>query len=76
MIARMETGASGARFPTIVKLANALEIDPAELFTSEVPRSTLKRPKLSAMSARLAKLSDEDLDWLEGVLDSILARRS
>ena len=39
MIARMESGATGARFHTIVKLSEALGIDPAELFTHEIPKS-------------------------------------
>ena len=33
-ISKIEIGATGARFPVIERLANALEIDPAELFTS------------------------------------------
>lgn len=35
MVAKMEVGVTGARFPTIEKLAVALEVDPAELFTTE-----------------------------------------
>lgn len=75
MISRMEAGATGARFNTIEKLATTLNIDPAELFTDRVPGSALDRPKLAAISARLAKLSDDDLDWLDEVLHAVLKHR-
>ncbi len=38
MISKLERGASGARFPVIERLAGALKVDPAEFFTTELPR--------------------------------------
>ena len=75
MISRMEAGATGARFTTISKLAEAMEIDPAELFSPDVPGTALQRPRLVAITTRLARLSDDDLDWLDGVLTAILKHR-
>lgn len=75
MISRIETGASGARFQTVAKLAEALAIDPAELFSPDVDGSKLLRPKLTAITSRLAALSDTDLDWLDRVLVAVLRHR-
>ena len=75
MIARMEAGATGARFHTIVKLSAALGIDPAELFTHELPTSALERSSLTAVIARLSTLSDKDLAWVDALLDVALKRR-
>lgn len=75
MVSRIEAGATGARFPTISKLAEALAVDPAELFTDRIPSGALDRPKLNAISARLSKLTDDDLDWLDEVLRAVLKHR-
>lgn len=75
MISKIETGVTGARFPTISKLARTLGVKPVELFEAHVGEGTLTRPKLAAMMARLARLSDEDLHWLDGVLDAVLKHR-
>ena len=75
MVSRIEGGSSGARFQTVEKLAEALKVDPAELFTADIPSSALDRPKLSAITRRLSKESDADLDWLAAMLDGLLKRR-
>lgn len=75
MISRIEAGATGARFTTIDKLAGAFAVDPAELFSPNIPGSALERPKLTAIMSRLAALSDKDLDWLSSVLDAVLKHR-
>jgi transcriptional regulator with XRE-family HTH domain len=75
MISRLESGSSGARFQTIEKLSGALRIDPAELFTGELPKSSLENPKLSAMIVQLSSLSEPDLDWLKSILPGLLSRR-
>ncbi|WP_017667626.1 helix-turn-helix transcriptional regulator [Sandarakinorhabdus sp. AAP62] len=72
MISRIEAGATGARFTTIAKLATALGVEPEELFS---PRAALDRPKLNAIVTRLARLSDDDLDWLDDVLAAVLKHR-
>jgi transcriptional regulator with XRE-family HTH domain len=72
MIAKMERGTTGARFPTIEKLCSALHVDPAELFTSDLPRGALTRAKLTNLTARLSKLSDAELDWVDGIIAAVL----
>ena len=75
MISRIETGASGARFPTISKLSEALGVDPAELFSPEVPGGARDRAVLSGVVSRLAGLSDRDLGWVSDLLEVALRRR-
>ena len=64
MIGRIETGKTGVSFATIVNLAQALGVDPAEFFTADIPKGALQNPKLSQLSARLAKLSEDDFEWI------------
>ena len=75
MITRVEGGGSGVRFPNIQRLADALKVDPAELFTSEVPSSKLARPNLSRLTARLAGLSDAELQLVSELIDVALKSR-
>lgn len=75
MIARMEAGATGARFTTITKLAAALQVDPGELFSTEVPAGALERQELTEITTRLATLNDRELRWLSGVIDAALRKR-
>lgn len=74
-IAKIEIGATGARFPVIERLAVALEIDPAELFTTEIPGGSIKRGAFSDISTRLATLAEGDLVWVRNLLDAALAKR-
>ena len=64
MVAKIETGASGARFPVIERLAAALDVDRAELFTSELPSGLIRRGAFLDISTRLAGLSGPDLVWI------------
>lgn len=72
MVSKIEGGASGARFGVIAKLAEALEIDPAELFTPDLPGGQLQRSELTEITSRLASLDDRELKWLKVVLDAAL----
>ncbi len=76
MIARIETGTTGARFPSIEKLAAALEVDAAELFTPDLAKGALGRGKLTNLTARLAKLSEAELEWIDAILDAALRPQS
>ena len=76
MIARVEGGGSGVRFPNIQRLATALEIDPAELFTGDLPRGALRRAALTDLTARLAGLSDADLAWVANLIEAGLKSRA
>ena len=71
-IAKIEIGVTGARFPVIQRLADALEIDPAELFSTEIPSGALMRGKFAGLSMRLATLSESELDWVGRLLDVAL----
>lgn len=75
MISRIEAGGTGARFPNIVKIANALDVDPAELFTSELLSGAAARAPLSDLVAKLGRLSETDLRWIDGLIDAALKTR-
>ncbi|MCA0431624.1 MAG: helix-turn-helix transcriptional regulator [Proteobacteria bacterium] len=78
MIAKIETGVTGARFGTIQRLANALEVDPSELFYSQIPRKGAYRGKRGEIAELLETLPDAELDWALELLSigrRILERR-
>ena len=74
MINRIERGVAAARFPNINKLAEALEVDPAELFTPDLS-SGAQRRALTNLIARLSALPDRDLEWIGRLLDVALKPR-
>jgi transcriptional regulator with XRE-family HTH domain len=76
MIGRIEAGQTGARFPSIERLAAALRVDPAELFTTELTTGTTRSKPLLALSARLAALLERDIAWIDQLLDAALKPRS
>lgn len=73
MIAKIETGASGARFPNIEKLAKALRVDPGELF---LPTSSQAGPinkgAFRELTVLLAALPDAELRWVKRVIEAAL----
>ena len=75
MISKIETGATGARFPLIEKLAGALHVDPAELFTAELPPRAKRSPVFTTLTVRLAGLSEDELAWINGVVDAALRQK-
>ncbi len=72
MVAKVEVGASGARFAVIERIAAALDVDPAELFTADLPTGALKRGAYGGLSIRLAGLSEGEIGWLIGVIEAAL----
>ena len=74
MISKIEVGATGARFPSIERLAQAVQVDPAELFTSDLPSGSLNRGALGEISARLSLLPEPDLQWISALIDVALLR--
>lgn len=72
MISKIESGASGTRFAMIEKFSKALDVDPAELFTAEVPAGRLRRKAYAAISERLAVLPDADLEWIGEIIEAAL----
>lgn len=75
MINRIERGVSGARFPNIEKLAETLQIDPAELFTPDLPQGVGQRRAMTNLVSRLSALPDRDLEWIDRLLDAALKPR-
>ena len=75
MITRIEGGSTGARFPNIQRIADALGVDPAELFSPDLPKGSRHRAKFRNVTSRLSKLTDPELDWLDAILDAMLRPR-
>jgi|GEM_PF-1025038 len=71
-VRKLEGGSSGASFPMMERIAAALELDPAELFTTEIPSGALGRTKVNAISLKLAALSANELEWVSDLLDVAL----
>lgn len=76
MVSKIEGGATGARFPVIERLADALGVDPAELFTTEIPAGAIKRGPLVGLIVKLSRLSPADQRWIDGVVEAVLRDRS
>ena len=74
MISKIEVGATGARFPSIERLASAVEVDPAELFTNAIPSGAMNRGAFGEISAKLSSLPESDLIWVSSLVDVALAR--
>lgn len=72
MVSKIEGGNSGARFGVITQLAQALDVDPAELFTPDLPAGQLQRARLNDITSRLAILGDRELIWVKEVLEAVL----
>ena len=75
MVSKIEGGNSGARFGVITQLADALGVDPAELFTPDLPAGQLQRSTLTEITVRLARLGDDELKWLTGIVEAALRPR-
>jgi transcriptional regulator with XRE-family HTH domain len=74
MISKIEVGATGARFPSIERLAQAVQVDPAELFTSDLPNGSMNQGAFGEISAKLSSLPESDLVWISALLDVALHR--
>jgi transcriptional regulator with XRE-family HTH domain len=75
MVSKIEGGSSGARFGVVSQLAEALGVDPAELFTPDLPGGQLQRSTLIEITSRLASLSESELLWLKDLLETALQPR-
>ena len=72
LISKIETGASGARFPNIAKIAAALGVDPAELFTPERGFAQLRGGIYRELATELAALDDQQLAKVQAVIRAML----
>lgn len=75
MIVRIEGGSSGARFPSIERIASALGVDPADLFMAASGDHKSVPTALIDINAQLAGLAVDELGWVRDVIDVILKRR-
>lgn len=73
MIAKIEAGTSGPRFRVIEQIAAALVVDPAELFSTDLPQGRLNRGAFTDITAALARLDEKELGWLKKVIDAVIA---
>ena len=76
MISRIEGGQTGASFPTIERLAAALGLDPAEMFTTEVVGSFGRSAAKQELFARLGAMNDREIGWIDQLLDAALKPRA
>jgi transcriptional regulator with XRE-family HTH domain len=72
MISRIEAGGTGVRFASIEKLSDALNVDPAQLFTHELDHNIAMDAALRALIARLLSLPQKKLIWLTGLIDAAM----
>jgi len=75
MISKIEGGRSGARFAVVERLAVALQVDPGELFLAQGGTGSERRGPFADLATRLVQLPDEDLRWVEGILEAALRPR-
>lgn len=75
MIVRLEGATSTPSFQTISKLSTALNVEPAAFFSTDLRTGAFERKSLSRMVARLAKETDETLDWLKPIIEAALKSR-
>lgn len=74
MISKIEVGSTGARFPAIERIASALQVEPAELFSNEIPGGSINRGAFREITSRLTQLAESELNWVRDLLDAALAR--
>ena len=53
LIAKLETGATAPSFKSIEQLAGALDADPAEFFTSDLPEGVVSRRQFNDLTAKI-----------------------
>lgn len=75
MVSKIESGATGARFP-VERLAAALDVDPAELFSTEIPTGAINRGPFLMLTTELAGLSATQLRWITGIVHAALRHGS
>jgi transcriptional regulator with XRE-family HTH domain len=75
MINRLEGGKTGASFRSIASLADALDIEPAALFSPNVQVGPTVRPIFNRLVALVAQEDDQTLAWLTGIVQAALKPR-
>jgi transcriptional regulator with XRE-family HTH domain len=75
MIAKIEAGRTGVSFENIERIARALDLDPAALFSAAVSPGRFKDGPKRRILDRLSLLTDDDLAWVEDLLEAALKPR-
>lgn len=75
MIAKIEAGRTGVSFENVEQLAKSLDVDPAALFSAELPSGSYKGGARRRIMERLSLLAEPDLTWIEGLLEAALKPR-
>jgi transcriptional regulator with XRE-family HTH domain len=65
-VKRLETGKLGASFDVVVQLSEALNVDAGMLFVSFDDQS---RPVFDRLVFALSEMSDDELLWLQALVD-------
>lgn len=74
LISQIERGASSPSFETIEDLSKALSVSPQAFFNGSGLLGGKNTTKFAKLQSELAKLSEEDLEWVESVLKAVLNR--
>jgi transcriptional regulator with XRE-family HTH domain len=74
MISKIEAGSTGASFTSIERLARAVQVDPAELFTSDLPTGSFSRGAYAEITTKLSSLPESDLAWINTILEAVMLR--
>jgi transcriptional regulator with XRE-family HTH domain len=75
MIARIEVATTGVSFDTIEKLAAALQVDPAELFTAQLPAGAFQQQPMTELVTTIAGLTNQEIVWLSDIVRAVLKPR-
>ena len=72
LVSQIERGESAPSFETIDEICRTLKVSPQDLFNGSDLLRTNKTTKFAKLQSKLATLSEEDLDWVENVLQAVL----
>ena len=74
LVSQIERGANAPSFDTIAVICNELKIAPDVLFKGWSMIKKGNESKFLNIQNKLAKLSPDELKWVEGVLESVLKK--
>ena len=74
LISQIERGTSSPSFETIEDLSGALNINAQDLFNGSGLLEGTNANKYAKLQGQLAKLSGEDLQWVNRILQAVLSK--
>ena len=72
LISQIERGTSSPSFETISKLSEALDVSAQDFFNGSGLNVKSNSSKFASLQNKMAKLSEDDLDWVGNILEAIL----